>query len=115
MFFLSIIAFSEREIGGAEFKYADFLIKSGRALMYPVYKGRYERRSAAVAVPGSIADRDLTIQQYMDFERSLDYLDTRSGIAHDRLGYYGVSQGGWIGPIALAEPESRRPCCGVGD
>jgi formylglycine-generating enzyme required for sulfatase activity/tRNA A-37 threonylcarbamoyl transferase component Bud32/dienelactone hydrolase len=106
VFFPSIIAFSERKIGGAELKYADFLIKSGRALMYPVYKGMYERRSAAVAVPGSIADRDLTIQQYKDFERSLDYLDTRSDIAHDRLGYYGVSQGGWIGPIALAE-ETR--------
>ncbi len=106
VFFPSILAFTERKIGGAELKIADFLVKSGRALMYPVYKGMYERRSAAVAVPGSIADRDLTIQQYKDFERSLDYLETRSDIAHDRVGYYGVSQGGWMGPIALAE-ETR--------
>jgi dienelactone hydrolase len=106
VFFPSTLAFSEREIGGAELKYADFLIKSGRALMYPVYKGMYERRSAAVARPGSIAERDMTIQQYKDFERSLDYLETRSDIVHDRLGYYGVSGGGWMGPIALAE-ETR--------
>ena len=33
----------------------------------------------------------MVIQQYKDFARALDYLETRGDIAHDRIGYFGVS------------------------
>jgi eukaryotic-like serine/threonine-protein kinase len=83
----------------------DFLMKSGRAVLFPVYKGTYERITHSTA-PGSSEQRDETIQRSKDLRRSLDYLETRSDIDHDRLAFYGFSWGGWEGPITLAI-ESR--------
>ncbi len=76
----------------------DFLIKSGRALMFPEYKNTYERLSEAPD-PGTSAERDDTIAQTKDLRRSIDYLWTRPEIDHDRLAYYGVSWGGEEAPI----------------
>src|ERR1700693_5328941 len=113
VFFPSTLALTEQKIGGAELKIADFLIKSGRALMYPVYKGTYERRSAAVATPGSITERDLTIQQYKDFERSLDYLETRPTLPMtDWATTESVRAVGWDRLRWPKRPESRQPCFG---
>jgi dienelactone hydrolase len=83
----------------------DFLMKSGRAVLFPVYKGTYERITHRTA-PGSSEERDETIQRSKDLRRSLDYLETRSDIDHDRLAFYGFSWGGIEGPISLAL-ESR--------
>jgi eukaryotic-like serine/threonine-protein kinase len=79
----------------------DFIIKSGRALMFPEYKNTYER---LVNAPdsGTSAERDDTIAQAKDLRRSVDYLDTRTDIDHNRLGYYGISWGAVQGPINLA-------------
>jgi len=83
----------------------DFLMKSGRAVLFPVYKGTYERITHNVA-SGSSEERDETIQRSKDLRRSLDYLESRSDIDHDRLAFYGFSWGGVEGPISLAL-ESR--------
>jgi dienelactone hydrolase len=83
----------------------DFLMKSGRAVMFPVYKGTYERITHPT-IPGSSEDRDETIQRSKDLRRSVDYLEARSDIDHDRLAFYGFSWGGIEGPISLAL-ESR--------
>ncbi len=79
----------------------DFLMKSGRAVLFPVYKGTYERITHPVQ-PGSSEERDETIQRSKDLRRSLDYLETRTDIDHDRLAFYGFSWGGIEGPITLA-------------
>ena len=78
----------------------DFLIQSGRAVIYPVYKGTYERPRDAGS--GPIASRDLMIQRSKDAGRSLDYLATRGDIDRTRLGYYGISLGAWAGVIFTA-------------
>ena len=83
----------------------DFLMKSGRAVMFPLYKGTYERITHHTT-PGSNEERDETIQRSKDLRRSLDYLETRSDIDHERLAFYGYSWGGIEGPITLAF-ESR--------
>ena len=83
----------------------DFLMKSGRAVLFPIYKGTYERITHRTA-NGSSEERDETIQRSKDLRRSLDYLETRSDIDHDRLAFYGFSWGGIEGPISLAL-ESR--------
>jgi dienelactone hydrolase len=83
----------------------DFLIKSGRAVMFPVYKGTYERMTHPTK-SGSNEERDETIQRSKDLRRSLDYLETRTDIDHDRLAFYGFSWHGIEGPISLAL-ESR--------
>lgn len=80
--------------------FAEVILHSGRALLYPVYKGSYERRSADPL--GANAQRDLRVAWSRDFGRAIDYLETRSDIDRNRLAYYGVSAGGDIGVILTA-------------
>jgi eukaryotic-like serine/threonine-protein kinase len=85
----------------------DFLMKSGRAVMFPVYKGTFERITHPVD-SGTNEDRDETIQRSKDLRRSVDYLETRTDIDHDRLAFYGFSWGGIEGAISLAlEPRFK--------
>jgi dienelactone hydrolase len=85
----------------AEMSYLGFLVKAGRALLLPMYKGMYERRMVP-RPSGANANRDLAIQQIKDLARSVDYLQTRSDLDHERIAYFGTSYGAWIAPIALA-------------
>ena len=62
----------------------DFLMRTGRAVLHPVYKGTYER-ALPKDVEGPNEYRDLVVQQVKDFRRSLDYLETRPDIDHARL------------------------------
>lgn len=55
--------------------FLDFIIKSGRAVMFPVYKGTYERY--VQAEEGTNAERDMEIACLKDFSRSSDYLCQR--------------------------------------
>jgi eukaryotic-like serine/threonine-protein kinase len=82
---------------GFEMVPVSFLVRSGRAVIYPVYKGTYERGGGEAMVIGSNAHRDRRIQQFKDFARSIDYLESRSEIDKNKLGYYGVSWGANIG------------------
>lgn len=84
----------------ADMKFIDFVIRSGRAVVYPVYKGTYERSIATVNPgPDTVAGRDMLIQQSKDIGRTLDYLATRSDIDSSRLAYMGVSMGAGLGVI----------------
>ncbi len=67
----------------------DFIIRSGRALLYPVYKGTYER--AQPPGGGLQAARELRIAWSRDLGRSIDYLETRQDIDHARIGFHFVS------------------------
>jgi dienelactone hydrolase len=78
----------------------DFVIRSGRALIYPVYQGTFERRRAVA--PGSSAMRDLHVQWAKDFFRTVDYLETRQDVDTQKLGYYSLSMGAFFGPIPVA-------------
>ena len=89
----------------SEMAYLGFLVKSGRALLFPMYQGMYERRRATPP-SGPNAVRDLVVQQVKDVSRSIDYLNTRQDIAHDKLAYFGVSLGGNRASVILAvEPR----------
>jgi serine/threonine protein kinase/dienelactone hydrolase len=90
-----------RSFEQAEMSYLGFLVKAGRALLLPMYKGTYERRLAK-PVGGPNAQRDLTIQQVKDVSRAVDYLRTRSDLDHSRIAFFGVSLGASLGSIALA-------------
>jgi dienelactone hydrolase len=79
----------------------DFLVKSGRLLVFPIYKDTYERL-ASPPDPGTVAERDETVQQAKDLRRSIDYLETRADVDNQRLAYYGVSWGGTLGAIMTA-------------
>ena len=83
----------------------DFIPRSGRALVYPVYKGMYERH-----VPISFAPnewRDLIVMWSKDLSRTVDYLEERADIDTGKLAYYGFSVGGEYGPIFTAVDASQ--------
>jgi dienelactone hydrolase len=80
-----------------ELNFSDFVIRSGRAVLYPIYKNTYERRLKEAPPRRSRAYRDLEIQQVQDVGRSVDYLQTRSDIDKDKLAYYGFSWGANMG------------------
>jgi dienelactone hydrolase len=84
--------------------YADFIPKSGRALIAPVYKSTYERRDGLKSdYPEPTAFwRDHNIAWSKDVGRSVDYLETRKDIDAGRLAYMGLSWGGAVAPIVLA-------------
>jgi len=85
------------------FPFAYFIPKSGRALVYPIYQGTYERQ---VDSRGPNDERDLTIQIGKDLRRAVDFLATRDDIDSSRLAYYGLSWGANLGPLLTAiEPR----------
>jgi dienelactone hydrolase len=83
--------------------FIDYLLKSGRAVMCPVYKGTFDRIDEQE--PVVLEGHQLTewkIKWVKDFSRSIDYLETRSDIDSSRIGYYGFSLGGLMGGIIPA-------------
>jgi dienelactone hydrolase len=76
-----------------ELSFVSFIIKSGRALIFPVYKGTLERYVPASEEKETSGERDLEVEDYKDLARSLDYIETRPDLDHQKLAYYGVSQG----------------------
>ena len=90
-----------------ELNYIDFVLRSGRAVLMPMYKGIYERRLDR-PVEGRHAGRDVMIQQMKDLQRSVDYVHARPDLDESRLAYFGVSVGAYLAPIALAvEPRFK--------
>jgi eukaryotic-like serine/threonine-protein kinase len=92
-------ATSLRSSADLRLRYIAFLLRSGRAVLYPVYKGTFERRAERRGGPGET--RDLVIQISKDLGRSLDYLETRPDIDSGKLAFYGVSLGASIAPPLL--------------
>lgn len=80
--------------------YLDFIIKSGRALMYPLYKGSHGQRVRDRS--GSVNSRDWNIELTKDLGRSVDYLESRDDINTKSAAYFGFSLGASKGPILLA-------------
>jgi serine/threonine protein kinase/class 3 adenylate cyclase/formylglycine-generating enzyme required for sulfatase activity/cephalosporin-C deacetylase-like acetyl esterase len=92
-----------------DFDIVEALLRSGRAVLYPVYKGSYERASVPMSpIRSSTEIRDMRVEQAKDFLRSVDYLLTRSDIDHDKLGYAGLSYGGAMAPLLLALEDRMR-------
>ena len=106
VFFPSADAFRLRSSHDMSLAWMDLIIRSGRAFLYPVYKGTYERPTSDQE--GSNADRDLRIAWSRDLGRAIDYLETRSDIDRTRLAFYGVSAGADAGVILTAlEPRLK--------
>jgi dienelactone hydrolase len=94
------------------FEFEEFLsplFKSGRAVLYPVYKGTFERGSDELtAIHGGADTHQYTeffIKVVKDFSRCIDYLQKRPDIDGQRLAYFGNSWGGKYGAIIPAVEE----------
>ncbi len=78
-----------------------FIPRTGRALMYPIFKGTFERGGGSPA-PEGYERRDQVVSWARDVSRSLDYLETRDDIDAERIGFMGISLGAEYGPIFTA-------------
>jgi eukaryotic-like serine/threonine-protein kinase len=70
-----------------------FIVRSGRALLYPIYKSMFER---ADDMKSDFPDtttvwRDHVIMWSKDVARSVDYLQSRSDIAKGKIGHIALS------------------------
>jgi dienelactone hydrolase len=87
----------------------DYLLKNGRAVMCPVYKGTFNRIDEQEPVVWE--GHQLTewiIKWVKDFSRSIDYLETRPDIDIGNIGYYGFSLGGYMGGIIPAVEDRLK-------
>jgi serine/threonine protein kinase len=90
------------------FKYLlEFLVKDGRAVIYPLYKGFFERGNPQVYYPLHQNFNSYECAEFWncivkDFRRSLDYLETRSDIDVNKVAVYSYSWGIFAGTILPA-------------
>ena len=83
-----------------------FLVRSGRAVLFPVYQQTYERRRQLQGGPNLL--RELVTQRALDVRRGIDFLESRPEIDRERIAFYGLSMGADEGPIVGAvEPRMR--------
>jgi dienelactone hydrolase len=86
----------------------DFVPRSGRVLVLPIYKGTYERYTGvAEPLTGAPTEqlnawRDQVVLWVRDLRRTVDYLETREDVDASRLAYLGLSLGGRYAPIFMA-------------
>ena len=92
------------QVSGAT-PFFDFIVRSGRSVVFPVYKSTYERGDGLLSDRPNLSSgfRDHVTQWYKDFARSVDYLETRKDFDTRKLGYFGLSWGAAMGPIVLAQ------------
>ena len=83
VFFPAGQAFTTRSSAYLETRQVQFLIQSGRAVLYPVYRGTFDRW---IETRGLRENRDQNIMDVKDFSRSVDYLETRTRHRQDPAG-----------------------------
>ena len=110
VYFPGSSAIRDHAPGNLQWRSIDFIIKSGRAVLYPVYKGTYQRADSLNSDVQNVSNfyRDHVIMWAKDLRRGVDYLETRPEIATGHLAYYGVSWGGALGGLLPAvEPRIK--------
>jgi eukaryotic-like serine/threonine-protein kinase len=87
-----------------------FLMKSGRALIIPVYKSTFERQDNvhSDSPNESVAYKDHVVMWAKDYSRTIDYLETRKDMSADKIAYLGTSWGGVMGGIIPAVEKRVR-------
>ena len=106
VFFPSADAFQLRSSRDLSLGQVAFIIRSGRALLYPVYDGTYERATDGDLT--AIGRRERRIAWSRQLGRGIDYLESRPDIDATRLGFYGISAGADAGTILTAlEPRLK--------
>ena len=102
---------SSRDLAPGESGLFDFVVKSGRAFMWPIYEGSFERwRGGTTVLSGDERDRarrEQIIHWRQDLGRAIDYLETRDDIDVGKLAYLGLSFGAAGAVLPLLELEDR--------
>jgi eukaryotic-like serine/threonine-protein kinase len=95
----------------------DAVLRSGRAVLYPVYKSTYERGDGLESDDENMTSawRDHVVMWEKDASRALDYAETRPELDHQKIAYYGYSWGAVMGGLIPAvEPRIKLSILAVG-
>jgi serine/threonine protein kinase/dienelactone hydrolase len=86
----------------------DFLVKSGRVLVRPVYQGTYERFRTPWNTADQVRNEREWVERRWDLGRTIDYLETRPDVDSSRIGWVGISFGASVAmPLVTVEPRLR--------
>jgi eukaryotic-like serine/threonine-protein kinase len=90
----------------------DAILKSGRAVVYPIYKSTYERGDGMESDVVNMTStwRDHVIMWVKDVSRAIDYVETRPELDHQKLAYYGYSWGAEMGGLVPAVEPRIKVC-----
>src|SRR5580704_14850095 len=90
----------------------DGILRSGRAVLYPVYKGTYERGDGMESDVANETStwRDHVVMWVKDASRAIDYAETHPDLDHEKLAYYGYSWGAEMGAIVPAVEPRIKVC-----
>jgi eukaryotic-like serine/threonine-protein kinase len=86
---------------GESIRPESYILRSGRAMLYPIFKHTFERFERAPTYQ-PVETRDAVVAWRKDLSRSLDYLETRADIDMKKVGYVGYSMGSEVAPMMLA-------------
>jgi formylglycine-generating enzyme required for sulfatase activity/dienelactone hydrolase/fructosamine-3-kinase len=117
LFFPGSNALQERTFSLPTAPILDAVLRSGRAVLYPVYKSTYERGDGMESdVANETSDwRDHVVMWVKDASRAIDYAETRPELDHSKLAYYGFSWGAEMGGIVPAvEPRIKVSILALG-
>ncbi|MEO8309378.1 MAG: SUMF1/EgtB/PvdO family nonheme iron enzyme [Pseudomonadota bacterium] len=86
----------------------DYVVKSGRMLVQPIFQGTYERFKSPYNSRDRVRTQREWIERRWDLGRTLDYLATRSDVDPAHIGYIGLSFGASAAmPLVAVEPRLK--------
>lgn len=84
----------------------DYIVKSGRVLVQPIFQGTYERFKAPIDFTDEVRITREWIERRWDLGRTIDYLESRSDLDATHTGFFGTSFGA-SHSLALVATEPR--------
>ena len=98
---------TEQEIFGWGF--AEPLVRGGRAILLPLWKGSYERSDGFAPFEADMPSyRDHVVKWVHEVRQSIDYLQSRKDIDGAHIGYQGISFGTlWAPQFMALEPRLK--------
>jgi len=110
-------AFVPHDRNHLSMSYADFIVRSGRAVLYPIYEHTYGRGTPAPngdLPSATIEHRDQMLRWAKEMRRSIDYAATRAEIDTSKFAYVGTSWGGRMAGVVMAlEPRLKTAVLNV--
>jgi dienelactone hydrolase len=85
------------------FNRMEFIIRSGRAVIYPIYIGTFNR---VLPPPASkIEQKERDIRRFQDLRQAVEYVVSRGDIDGSKLAYLGASWGAAAAPVMVSLEE----------
>jgi eukaryotic-like serine/threonine-protein kinase len=98
--FGGINVLSTNRVQDFQFPY-EFILRSGRAVVIPVFSGTLERGPSPYFPPIN-QERERALRWPKDMGQTIDYLETRTDIDARKVGFYGLSYGAMHGVRLIA-------------